>query len=129
MTPFLILGAVMTLAALAVLLWPLLRRTPAGRRWPAALIVLLLLPLSAGLYASLSNWDWRQTDNPKTPAQIEHMLASLEARLQTDRNNVEGWLLLGRSYFQLGRFHKSADVYQQAYTLTQGGDVEALLGL
>ncbi|NJO12206.1 MAG: hypothetical protein HC872_00610 [Gammaproteobacteria bacterium] len=61
--------------------------------------------------------------------EIEKMVQSLEARLRNEPGNVDGWLLLGRSYFELERYFKSADAYQQAYNLTQGRNVDAVVGL
>jgi cytochrome c-type biogenesis protein CcmH len=57
------------------------------------------------------------------------MLEGLEAKLRTNPTDVAGWLLLGRSNFQLQRYPQAAEAYQQAYTLTEGKDVEAILGL
>jgi cytochrome c-type biogenesis protein CcmH len=135
MSAFIAIGAVMVLAALTVLLWPLLRSAPAGRRWPAILMISIAIPLATvALYAKLGNWRWSQPPSENgagsgVPPAIAQMVARLDARLQTNPNDVDGWLMLGRSYFQLNRFDKSADAYSHAYTLTQGRNVEAVLGL
>lgn len=132
MTTFVIIGAVMVVAALALVLVPLLRAgSPDARRWPAAVIAGAALPVLAFvLYGTWSNWRWeREIPHDSNSAVIGQMLASLEAKLEANPSDVNGWLLLGRSYFQLNRYFKAADAYQQAYTLTQGKDVEAVLGL
>jgi cytochrome c-type biogenesis protein CcmH len=131
-TTFALIGAVMVLAALASVLGPLLlARAPGGRRWPAALLAGTALPVLAFvLYGTWSNWRWEgATEHDSTSPAIAQMLASLEAKLEANPTDVNGWLLLGRSYFQLNRYFKAADAYQQAYTLTQGKDVEAVIGL
>jgi cytochrome c-type biogenesis protein CcmH len=129
---FLSIAGVMVLTAIAVLLWPLFRTHPGtGSRWPAAVLVGVLLPLSAfGLYRSWSNWSWTGTPEMAgvSPA-IAQMVANLEARLNANPNDIDGWLLLGRSYFQLGSYFKSADAYQRAYAQSGGENVEAILGL
>jgi len=60
---------------------------------------------------------------------IAQMVANLEARLNANPNDIDGWLLLGRSYFQLGSYFKSADAYQRAYAQSGGENIEAILGL
>lgn len=132
MIPFLTIAGVMVLAAIATLLWPLLRANPGIRpRWPAALLVGLLLPVIAfGLYRTWSNWSWSGPQQVAgVPPAIAQMVASLEARLKANPNDLDGWLLLGRSYFQLGSYLKSADAYQHAYAQSGGENVEATLGL
>lgn len=132
MTIFIIVGAAMVLAALALVLVPLLRaKSSQTRRWPAALIAGTAVPVMAiALYGALSNWQWNGAEQRDgAPPAIAQMLTNLEARLDANPTDVSGWLLLGRSYFQLQRYFKAADAYQQAYTLTQGKDVESVLGL
>ena len=132
MTAFAVIGVLMVLAALAIVLVPLLRAHSSGaRRWPAALIACASLPVLAGLlYFAWSNWHWDgEPQTEGTSPAIAQMLARLAAKLEANPTDVNGWLLLGRSYFQLNRFFEAADAYQQAYTLTQGKDVEAVLGL
>jgi cytochrome c-type biogenesis protein CcmH len=129
---FLSIAALMVLAAIAVVLWPLLRGgASTAPRWPAAVLVGVLLPVIAfGLYRTWSNWSW--TGAPQmagVPPAIAQMVASLEAKLNANPNDIDGWLLLGRSYFQLGSYFKSADAYQHAYTQSGGENVEAILGL
>ena len=46
-----------------------------------------------------------------TPHEIEAMVERLAERLKTDSANVEGWMLLARSYAAFGRFQESADAY------------------
>ncbi len=132
MTAFTIVGSLMLLGALASVLMPLLRaNSNRSKRWPAAVVVGVLLPvLAIAFYVAWSNWSWDAAPETEgTPPSIARMLASLEAKLEANPTDVNGWLLLGRSYFQLNRYLESADAYQNAYTLTQGKNVEAVLGL
>jgi cytochrome c-type biogenesis protein CcmH len=119
----------MILVALAIVLVPLLRSQP--RKWSAVIVAGSALPVFAVLgYAAWSNWSWQGTPPPNgSMPPIELMLEGLEAKLRTNPTDVAGWLLLGRSNFQLQRYPQAAEAYQQAYTLTEGKDVEAILGL
>ena len=55
-----------------------------------------------------------------TPHEIEAMVERLAERLKTDSQNVEGWMLLARSYAAFGRFKESADAYAIAVKLRPG---------
>jgi len=48
------------------------------------------------------------------------MVERLAERLKTDSANVEGWMLLARSYGAFGRFKESADAYSNAVKLRPG---------
>lgn len=132
MTAFLAFASVMVLVAITVLVWPLLRqKSGMTRRWPAAAVVSVLLPVIAfSLYRVWSNWSWSAPPQMAgVPPAVAQMVASLEARLNANPNDIDGWLMLGRSYFQLGSYFKSADAYQRAYAQSGGENVEATLGL
>lgn len=52
-----------------------------------------------------------------TEQQIEAMVERLVQRLQREPENVDGWILLGRSYNMFGRFREAADAYATAAKL------------
>jgi cytochrome c-type biogenesis protein CcmH len=56
------------------------------------------------------------------------MVARLARKLEKDPQNLEGWLLLGRSYTQLQEFQLAARSYQRADRLAGGKSAEALIG-
>ena len=49
-----------------------------------------------------------------TPDQIVQMVDALAQRLQSEPDNIEGWVLLGRSYMQMGQFGRAAEAFGQA---------------
>jgi cytochrome c-type biogenesis protein CcmH len=136
-TAFIIACAAMLAAALLWIVLPLLRTKSAEdggsrkERGISAVAVAVLVPaLAIGLYATLSNWDWAK---PAAAAaqeqQMDDLLQKLQARLAENPNDVEGWLLLGRSYATVGRFALAVDAFQNAYDRSSGENVEAIVGL
>ena len=130
----------MLVAALLWMVLPLLRtpKTADGdvtsfkkeRRVSGAVVTLLVPVLAAVMYAGLSNWDWEAVQTEQTQAaNMEDAVKRLEEKLAENPKNVDGWLMLGRSYTAMGRYPRAADAFQQAYDLTQGQNVEAIIGL
>ncbi len=104
------------------------------RRRAAALALGLCVPaLAAGVYASFGTPGL--PDRPfaeRPPAAAESAVTALSepverlaARLANDPDDLEGWLLLGRSYLVLQRFGDAADALRQAAALS-GDDPEIL---
>jgi cytochrome c-type biogenesis protein CcmH len=124
----------------AALLWialPLVRSKAAdagetrGERRISALVVAVALPLLAvAMYADLSDWNWEKVAiESANQADRERLLQRLQARLQSNPQDLEGWLLLGKSYTDSGRFPLAVDAFQHAYDLSKGENVEAIVGL
>lgn len=138
MTAFVIACAAMLAAVLAWITLPLWRpkadvdaaATRTERR-TSGLVLMVATPLAAALmYAAFSNWDWQGVASQQAQnTSVEEMLKRLEAKLHENPRDVDGWLLLGRSYTTMGRFPRAADAFQQAYDLTRGDNVEAVVGL
>lgn len=138
MTAFFIVCAAMLAAVLVWTTLPLWRpqgdvdaQATRGERRTSGIVVALLLPvLAVAMYEGLSNWDWNVVATKMAnDANVEDMLKRLEAKLAENPQDAKGWLLLGRSYTAMGRFARAADAFQQAYDLTRGEDVEAVIGL
>ena len=85
-----------------------------------ALVVLLLIPVLAvlayGLLGTPSALDPTQTARPAqmTPEQIDAMVAKLAARMQANPDDMQGWLMLARSYKTMGRYDDAAAAYAKA---------------
>lgn len=146
MSTFLIVCVVMVVAALALVLVPLLRnvpaegkdRGPAPRAVPAAVALMVILPLAASaFYGATSNFPW---DNPglltagggahaQDAGSMDEVTAQLEARLQQNPGDLDGWRMLGRTYLVGGRMQNAVAAYEKASALSGGKDPAVELDL
>jgi len=128
MVTFLLLAGVLIIAGVAVIAIPLLRRLPtqvAPAPWTALVAAGVLVIGSAVLYAALTNWSWRAepaADSPQT------MVARLARKLESDPNDLNGWLMLGRSYVVLEQFPLALRAFERADRLAGGKNADALVG-
>ncbi len=92
-------------------------------------VLALLLPLAAaGLYLMLgtpAGINPPPEERQFTRADIDRMVAGLAARLEQQPDNVEGWIMLARSYRALRRLDEAASAYAHAVALT-GNDPNLL---
>ena len=145
---FLVVVALMIFAAIALVLYPLLRPQPAAvkgepavpKAAPLAFALAVAIGLGAiGLYANVNNFPW---DNPVSaealPAghgemgaegAMNEVTATLEARLAKDPNDREGWRMLGRTYLVGGNAVKAAESYEKANALAPQKDIDLQLDL
>lgn len=88
-----------------------------------AISLMLLLPISAMLlYALIGKpeaLDPARTAPPPaqvsmTPEQIDQMVARLAERMQSNPDDMQGWLMLARSYKSLGRYDDAVKAYAKA---------------
>lgn len=85
-----------------------------------AIAILLLLPILGLLgYGMLGNpkaLDPMQTAAPQqmTPEKINEMVASLAAKMQANPDDLQGWLMLARSYKSLGRYDDAVQAFAKA---------------
>lgn len=122
MTAFVAIAAALALAVTLWVAWPLWR----GARGAALSAAMVLLAGTAVLYGWWSNWSWdRPTAGDESPAA---MVARLARRLERKPDDLEGWLMLGRSYTALEQYPLAARAYQRADRLADGRNAEALTG-
>ena len=128
MISFVLLAAALTLASVVAVAIPLLRRSTAGgdsAPWTALAAAGLLVAGSAALYVTWSKWSWRAApaaDSPQT------MVAQLARRLEHDPTDLNGWLMLGRSYTALQEYPLAVRAFGRAVQLSDGKNAEALTG-
>jgi len=128
MTTFVLLAAVLTIAGVALVAIPLLRTKPADTTpapWAALAAAGVLAVGSTVLYVRLTNWSWQTSVAEDTP---QTMVARLARRLEQNPDNLEGWLMLGRSYTELQEYQLSVRAFQRADRLAGGKSSEALIG-
>lgn len=92
----------------------------------AAVLGVTVPALAVGLYLFLGSPDalspkpqspHGEGNHSLTPQQIQAMTGRLAERLQSNPDDGEGWLMLARSYTQLGRFAEAAAAFGRAATL------------
>jgi cytochrome c-type biogenesis protein CcmH len=125
---FLVIAVFMAAIAATAVAWPLLRNRRSRLAGVAAGI--LVMAAAAGLYPLWSNWNWHEAPPASAMAnpQVLAMVAELEHKMQTRPDDLNGWLLLGRSDIALERVDGAVAAYERAHRLDPN-NVEALLGL
>lgn len=141
MSAFVVLCAVMAIAAIFFVAWPLLRPVTAERKdepappkaVPLAFALSALIAVAGvALYVTTSSFPW---SNPiaaeRVPAghgsagaagSMEDILRRLEARLAAQPDDREGWRMLGRTYLVTGDAGKAAQAYERAAALSPERD-------
>jgi len=100
-------------------------------RWIIPILLVLLPMLSLVLYVSLgdinalSKVELQQTQ-VKAAENMAAMMDKLRQRLQQQPDDVEGWVMLGRSYGFLQQYQDAADAFARADKL-KADDVEIML--
>lgn len=117
MTTFWTFAALLCGAAVAFLLFPLWRQRRVHGRWSALGLVaaFAMVPLAFLVYAQLTTWD---PDVQRRAEEGERIVAQLAERMKRTPDDVDGWLLLGRSYMALGRHAEGRDAYREAWVRT-----------
>ena len=105
-------------------------RAPGGNAIPVrshratAIVVALAVPLVAGLmYWKLGAPDAfspmatattaPDASHQMTPEQLDGMVQQLAARLDKEPQNVEGWVILARTYYTMRKFPEAAAAYEK----------------
>ena len=130
MVTFVLLAAALTVAGVIVVAIPLLRRgvtaaAPGPAPWAAVAATGLLVVGSAVLYVSWSNWPWRTVTPGDSP---QSMVARLARQLERDPQNLDGWLMLVRSYLALQQYPLALRAFERADRLSDGKNADALTG-
>ena len=113
---------------------PVGNRPVPPRRRAAVLLLLVVAVFSAGYYYSQGTWQQQRLvagevqPPPVTAEDVEQMLATLRARLDSAPDDAEGWAMLGRAYFMTRRYPESAQAYAQVNRITQSRNPDALTG-
>jgi cytochrome c-type biogenesis protein CcmH len=96
----------------------------------SAIFILLAVPLSAlGLYAVLGEpaaFDPMSAKAPQqaSPMEMLKMAENLAQKLEEKPDNLQGWVMLGRTYRSLEQFDKSIQAYDRALKLSADDDLQ-----
>src|SRR5580692_6781921 len=127
MGTFLVIAAFMAAIAATAVALPLLRNRQS--RLLGAAAALAVAGAAAGLYPLWSNWNWHApAESRAVSPEVLAMVAKLQKHMEDDPNDLDGWLLLGRSYLALQRIDDAILAYDHARRL-DATNVEAMLGL
>lgn len=121
---FWLVAAAIPLVAALVLTWPLLR---GGRRWlSVGLALVILMPLATlMLYQqvgapqgiSVQPISGHASGQPGEMDDMAEVLAQARSRLEAQPDDLEGWVLLARSYKTLQQFQEAEEALRQAQRL------------
>ncbi len=128
MITFILLAAALAIGGAALISVPLLRKAPsqlAPARWAAMISGAVVVSGAALLYVTWSNWSWHPQGGADSP---QTMVARLARRLEQNPADINGWMMLGRSYVVLEQFPLAIRAFERANRLAGGRNVEALLG-
>jgi cytochrome c-type biogenesis protein CcmH len=125
MTLWIIL-ALLSSVALAFIVWPLYKSS--GRLTPLlAVVIVLAVGVSAALYNKIGQ--------PNVPSgggsmpDSQEIVASLAERLENEPDDLDGWLMLGRSYQSMQQYDDAIAAFEKAVALEQGQNAQSLTAL
>ena len=127
---FVLIAGSLVIGAAILLLLPLMRPRPDARPVAALAaggVLIVLLLGGGGLYAAFSNYSWVET--PVTGDSPAAMAARLAARLAKEPDDLQGWLLLGRTYITIEQFPLAVRAFQRADRLANGQNADAIIGV
>ncbi|MCC7484883.1 MAG: c-type cytochrome biogenesis protein CcmI [Burkholderiales bacterium] len=102
------------------------RTKAAGGRWPVFATAFAVPVLAALLYfqvgdpGALTFRAEQRGEAAISPGEIAQAVESLATRLKENPGDADGWRLLARSYYALGRYAAAAAAYARAEELRQG---------
>lgn len=119
---FPLIAALMAGAALAFVLWPLLRKGARGKVVALAISLAFILPVTAlGLYvwvgtpAALNPEAYKAPERPKID--LAAAVTQLQARLEQSPDDLDGWTLLARAYQAMQEPDKAGEAWARALQL------------
>lgn len=120
-----LIAFLLIITAVAIVIRPLLKQPGAKR---TAIFTGLLLPIFIVLtYLGVSNYQWVDVQTVESQTDLLTMALSMEARLQEEGGDAQGWLLLGRTYAQLQLYSEAKRAFTRSAELDNS--IEARLGV
>jgi len=106
--------------------WPMFRQQRRFSTLIAASVAGVVL-LALGLYALQGSPDI--PSGAAAQPDVEAMVEALAARLDADPDDLNGWIMLGRSHMTLEDYPAAVRAYERAVTLEQSGNAQTLVDL
>lgn len=117
---------VLSLLALAFVVWPLYRSS--GRLTPViAAVIVATVALSATMYHYIGDPNVPSGAGSTPPA--EDMVVALAERLEEDPEDINGWLMLARSYQTMQQYDEAISAFEKAVELEKGQNAQTLVSL
>ena len=118
--------ALLSLVALAFVVRPLWKSS--GRLTPIlAAVIIITVGSSAALYYYIG--EPNVPSGAGTAPAAEEMVVALAERLEENPEDVNGWLLLGRSYQSIEQYDDAIMAFETAIELEQGQNTQSLVAL
>jgi len=117
---------IMSLMAIAFVIWPLLKDLP-GQTLLVGISIVVITGSAAGLYNELGSPD--VASGASQSPDVSRMVTSLAERLQRQPDDVDGWVMLGRSYVTLGNYPEAVRAYERAVELESAQNAQTLVAL
>ena len=116
----------MLLVAVTIVAWPLVRRHK-GLSLSAIAAAVFVIASSASLYYQIGTPKGESAGSEM--ASVEEMVAGLDQRLRENPDDLPGWKMLGRSYFQMGNYDKAVEALERAVEIESGSNGQTLVDL
>lgn len=93
----------------------------------AIVFAVLLVVLTLGLYSQVGDWEAIDRDaGGMDEMSMDEAVHRLEQRLESHPDDLEGWMLLGRTRLALGEYDKAVAAYRKAVDLAGEDNVRVL---
>lgn len=133
MTEFWIVAACMSVFALGFLIWPVWQARSSSGNWPVPGLIAAaaLVPMAVFVYQHVRTWDGNAEAGAVAAANAEQLdiVDQLAEKMLESPDDVQGWLLLGRSYLTLQQYQQARMAFEQAWQRTPTPDNSLKLGM
>ena len=113
----------MLLAAAIFVIWPLIRYEKHLSLYSIAIFV-FIIALPATMYTNIG-----APSAGSEMASFEEMVTELDQRLRKDPDDLSGWKMLGRSYFELRNYKAAVEAFERAVKMESGSNGQTLADL
>ncbi|MDQ2070743.1 c-type cytochrome biogenesis protein CcmI [Natronospira bacteriovora] len=94
----------------------------------SAIVLAIVIPLlTAAIYLQVGEWEAIEREPMSMDdMDMEQAIHQLEQRLQSHPDDLEGWMMLGRTRLALGEYEAAVEAYRQALDLAGDDNARAL---